>query len=373
MGLKYQRNILLASLCMIYCVITQASPVVPNNISKTKQNLIALEQKIQNMQKRLSQTEDKQTLIQKEVTDTENRIGTTRTKLQTIQGQCTNKQREITQLETQLQPIDAQYRRLQATLSNIIVARYKKADKKAMIGLLQQEKPEKISRLWIYYHYVLRSNQRLIAELQTTRQTLIAKKAALDRELTVLATIKQQLAVTQEKLTAELRYRTALIQTLNQEIRQTKQSIETFRQSQANLSRLLTTLNQQSVLQTRHPLSQMKHKLIKPVQASSSEQNMNQGLLFSAPEGATVQAVFPGKVVFSDWLNAYGLLVIIDHGWGFMTLYANNQVLFKHKGEVVSQGENIANVGHSGAFRQNGLYFEIRHRGKTVPPQQWLK
>lgn len=373
MGVIFRKYMLLSSLCMIYCMIGHANSVTPNTVSKTKQNLIELEQKIQKMQKRLAQTQDKQTLIKQEVADTEHRIQTARTQLQTIQQQYTNKQREVTQLETQLRPLNEQYHRLQTSLTNMVVAQYKRADKKAIVGVLQQEDPQQINRLWVYYHYLLRSNQRLMAELKTTRQTLLEKKEKLDHELAALATLQQKLTMAQQKLTADLRYRTALIQTLNQDIRQTQQSIETFRQSQANLSKLLTTLNQQSVLQTKHPLSQMKRKLIKPIQVSSGGQSMNQGLLFVAPEGAAVQAVFPGKVVFSDWLNAYGLLIIIDHGWGFMTLYANNQAVFKHKGDMVGQGENIASVGHSGAFRQNGLYFEIRHRGKTVPPLQWLK
>ena len=99
---------------------------------------------------------------------------------------------------------------------------------------------------------------------------------------------------------------------------------------------------------------------------------MNQGVVFFAQEGAPVTAVFPGKIVFSDWLKGYGLILILDHGQGFMTLYAHNQSLFKQKGDSVIQGEQIATVGHSGGLKQNGLYFEIRQRGKAIPPLRWL-
>ncbi len=117
----------------------------------------------------------------------------------------------------------------------------------------------------------------------------------------------------------------------------------------------------------------MRRKLPKPVQTKPNGfQRMNQGLTFFAAEGAPVTAVYPGKVVFSDWLNGYGLLLIIDHGQGFMTLYAHNQSLFKSKGTNVIQGEQIATVGHSGGLKQNGLYFEVRHGGKAVPPLEWL-
>ena len=85
-----------------------------------------------------------------------------------------------------------------------------------------------------------------------------------------------------------------------------------------------------------------------------------------------MNAVYSGKVVFSDWLKGYGLLLIIDHGQGFMTLYAHNQTLFKQKGDTVTQGIQIASVGHTGGLKQNGLYFEIRQYGKAIPPLKWL-
>jgi septal ring factor EnvC (AmiA/AmiB activator) len=99
---------------------------------------------------------------------------------------------------------------------------------------------------------------------------------------------------------------------------------------------------------------------------------MNQGLIFFAHEGTPVSAVSSGKIVFSDWLKGYGLLLIIDHGRGFMTLYAHNESLFKQKGDQVKQGEQIATVGHTGGIKENGLYFEIRQRGKVIPPLRWL-
>ena len=117
----------------------------------------------------------------------------------------------------------------------------------------------------------------------------------------------------------------------------------------------------------------MKHKLPLPVHVNRKKiDKLNQGLMFFSKEGSSVDSIYAGKVVFSDWLKGYGLLIIIDHGSGYLSLYAHNQSLFKQKGEVVEQGEQIATVGHSGGIKQNGLYFEIRHRGKTISPQQWL-
>ena len=126
-------------------------------------------------------------------------------------------------------------------------------------------------------------------------------------------------------------------------------------------------------MQNQRPFIFARKKLPQPVNVDRKNvQKINQGLVFYAAEGAAVTAVYPGKVVFSDWLKGYGLLLIIDHGRGFMTLYAHNQSLFKQKGDPVNQGEQIAAVGHSGGIKQNGLYFEIRQRGKAISPLAWL-
>lgn len=343
------------------------------NTSNTKKSLVEVEKKIHQMQQRLAQVQDKQSLIKQELTHTEKRIHDTQTQLQKTQDQYRLKQHEITQLETQQQPLEKQYLSLQSALSHIIVSRYKMTDQKKLMQSLQQQNPQNRNRLLVYYRYLLRANQHLIDQLKITQHALTEKKLVLNRELASLTNIQQTLKHQEEKLTANQQYRTALLQSLNQDLHETQKNLETFRLSQAHLSKLLKTLNQQSVLQTRYPFSQMKRKLDRPIKNNSKEQHLNQGILFPAPEGTPIQAIFPGKIVFSDWLNAYGLLIIIDHGWGFMTLYANNQAILKHKGDSVNQGEEIARAGHSGAFRQNGLYFEIRHRGKTVPPLQWLK
>ena len=85
-----------------------------------------------------------------------------------------------------------------------------------------------------------------------------------------------------------------------------------------------------------------------------------------------MQAVYHGRVVFSDWLDGMGLLLIVDHGDGYMSLYAHNQALYKEVGDWVSSKEVIAAVGNSGGLERPGLYFEIRHRGRPQNPRHWL-
>ena len=93
--------------------------------------------------------------------------------------------------------------------------------------------------------------------------------------------------------------------------------------------------------------------------------------MIGSREGTDVQAISHGRIAFSDWLRGFGLLIIIDHGDGYMSLYGGNQSLYKEVGDWVGAGEVIASVGNSGGREETGLYFEIRHNGKPTNPLKW--
>lgn len=98
----------------------------------------------------------------------------------------------------------------------------------------------------------------------------------------------------------------------------------------------------------------------------------SQGIMIATAQGEPVRAVFYGRIAFADWLRGYGLLLIVDHGDGYMSLYAHNQSLFKEVGDWVDTGEIIAQAGKSGGYQKIGVYFEIRHQGKPTDPLAWL-
>ena len=96
------------------------------------------------------------------------------------------------------------------------------------------------------------------------------------------------------------------------------------------------------------------------------------GTLIGASEGTQVKAVAPGQVVYADWLDGFGMLLVIDHGRGYMSLYGHNQSLLRQVGQSVEQGEPVALVGDSGGQERSGLYFEIRYQGEAINPTKWL-
>jgi septal ring factor EnvC (AmiA/AmiB activator) len=128
-------------------------------------------------------------------------------------------------------------------------------------------------------------------------------------------------------------------------------------------------------------LAQSKGKLTRPasgeIQQLFGKRRQGQvrwkGIVVNSSEGSPVLAVQDGKVLYADWLKGFGLVTIVDHGEGYMTVYGRNQALLKQPGDPVLQGETIGLVGSSGGQASPGLYFEIRHKGKALNPKSWLK
>ncbi|KTC82456.1 peptidase, M23 family [Legionella cherrii] len=362
---------------MLFCfgVYAESSTVL-----QTQNKLKQLEAQINSLQKTLNSAHDKRGILNKELSETEKQIGEGIRKLRSIQEDIKNKENKIADLQKQVNELNQQLITQQQLLANHVRARYQMGEYQSLKLLLNQDDPNKVSRILTYYQYIVKSRQLLIEKIDKTRARLSESKEKLREELNANRQLKTELTKHQEQLQQNKSYHTTLIQSLNHEIQDKQNRLREVRKNKENLARLLKSLAQQSITQkdkpfhqTSSPFSQMRKKLPLPVQSQSrSLRKMNQGVTFFAEEGAVVTAVYPGKVVFSDWLKGYGLLIIIDHGQGFMTLYAHNQSLFKSKGQYVRQNEQIASVGHSGGIKQNGLYFEIRLRGKAIPPLNWL-
>lgn len=332
-----------------------------------------LDSQIHKLKQTLASANDRRGVLNQELAATEKQIGEGIRQLRTIQNDMTSKQQKIVMLQQHLNELNKQLAVQQQLLATHVKTRYKMGQYEPLKWIINQDEPYAISRLLTFYQYLIQSRQKIIDQIDNTKRNITLNQDSLKTELTEQQQLQNKLNSHQQQLEHTKHYHTAVIQSLNNEIQTQQHMLEEYERNKDNLTNLLKTLALQSVMQAKKPFTQMRHKLPRPVPGSRNAfQKMNQGVTFFAAEGTPVTAVYPGKIVFSDWLNGYGLLLIIDHGQGFMTLYAHNQSLFKSKGSSVLQGEAIAAVGHSGGLKQNGLYFEVRHRGKAVPPLEWL-
>jgi len=356
-------------LFMVYYPISQA-----NSVQDTKQRIAKLDQKIQSLHGDLNAKQRKQKILDNELASIEKAIGEQSNQLSALTDKLKNLISDIKKREQRIQTLTEQQSRQQDHLIQHLKTRYQIDTMQPLKWFINRSRPEMLSRTLIYYQYLISSRKQLISNLHETQKTLCKEQQTLQRQHVATETLQQSLQLQQNKLEEDKHYRKNVVDRLQKEINVAEKKLANYQKNRDELSQLLQKLYRESKQKNTPPFYSMRHKLPAPVQVRNHRKaiKLNQGVLFPAPEGHNVRAVFPGKIIFSDWLKGYGLLLILDHGQGYMTLYAHNLSLLKKKGEMASQNEIIATVGHSGGLRENGLYFEVRYRGKAVSAQEWL-
>ncbi len=248
--------------------------------------------------------------------------------------------------------------------------------------LLNQEQSEKVQRTVTYYQYLNKARIEEIDKFQATIAELLQITSQHQEQIEQLEQLKLEQNTQEQKLKSTKAKRSKTLASLGKKLLSSQQQLAKLKAEENNLNQALqklTALIQAEISLTG--LSKLKNKLSWPVKGRITNRFGTRkqgylkwkGVMMSAPLGRQVHTIHNGTVLFSDWLKGYGLLTVVDHGNGYMSLYAHNQTLLKSVGDRVETGEPIALVGQSGGQSQSGLYFEIRHRGKAVNPKHWCK
>ena len=344
-----------------------------HGLLETQNKLKRLDLEIRTLEQRIQGENHRQAILNQQLANTEKEISENILKLKEAHEALMQKQHQVHLLNQVNATLSKQLKTQKQLLVHHVIARYKMGTYEPLQWLLNQKDPATFGRLLVYYQYILQSRQNIIQQVTGTQKKIIENQNKIEQETRSQQQLEDAIKAHQDQLNQTKQYRYALVQGLEKTILTDKDKLNENKRNKESLSTLLHQLSEQSVNNLSSSFSKMQRKLLRPIHASTVYiQKMNQGVAFFTSEGTPVYSVFSGKIVFSDWLKGYGLLLIIDHGGGYMTLYAHNQALFKQKGNTVYQGEQIASVGHSGGLQKNGLYFEIRRRGKAIPPLAWL-
>ncbi|MDX2367399.1 MAG: peptidoglycan DD-metalloendopeptidase family protein [Colwellia sp.] len=248
--------------------------------------------------------------------------------------------------------------------------------------VLNQDESEKIQRTISYYQYLNKARINEIDKFQVTITQLMQVTTQHQEQVAQLKKLRVNQQQQRKNLSKNKSKRSKTLASLSKKLLSGKQQLAKLKAEEANLTAALQKLT--ALIRAEVDLmglSKLKRQLSWPVKGrllrnfGSRKQGYLKwkGVLLGAPIGRQVQTIHNGTILFSDWLKGYGLLTVIDHGNGYMSLYAHNQTLLKSVGDRVETGEPIALVGQSGGQDQAGLYFEIRHQGKAVNPKLWCK
>ena len=342
--------------------------------SSKKYQLGQLEERMISLKQQLTSAQNSRDELYQKLARTEKKISNDLRELHLLAPQITKKKQAIQTITQTIETLNQQLKTQEQILANHVRARHKLGAIHPWQWLLHQDTPRSMSRLFVFYHYLFQADRHIIKKVRETSTRLSNNQTILSREQEALQALQKKLTLRQKRLTLMKQKQQTLIRTLNQKIQTKYEQLKTFRHDKARLQSLVKKLNIRPHKHIASPALKLEGKHLKsPLEKPSKETKpLNQGLVFMASEGTPVVSVLPGKVVFSDWLKGYGLLLIIDHGDGVMSLYAHNASLFASLGTSVKQGEQIATVGHTGGLRENGLYFEVRRRGRAVPPREWM-
>ena len=237
-----------------------------------------------------------------------------------------------------------------------------------------------------YHDYYNRARSERISEIQITINNLQQLVQTIDTETRKLGLLKDQQINKYDQLAKFGEERNAIINDLNQYISQQDQELSNLQQDEQELESLLNNLkNNQNVVELYEnlpPFDSLKAKLNWPVSgkiitkygsAKKDGKLRWNGVKISAVQGNEVASISAGKVIFADWFRNLGLLIIIDHGNGYMSLYGHNERLLKKTDDFVSTNEAIAKVGNTGGQSESALYFEIRQQGTPLNPALWCQ
>lgn len=353
-----------------------------------------------------------QSSVNEQLAEIEKLYGRTAALLRTLEKQVELKQNNLSKIHKEMALLQNEVTKQSKELAGQIKAAHAMGQQEKLKLLLNQKDPALSSRMMVYYDYLNAARVSKLSHVNDSMTQLASLEQRQQEETSLLEKdLEQQRA---ERITADnaREKRARLLNQLGDDYFANEQQLNRLKESESKLKNLIASLqlstgdsesaverveeqlNHQTVISAsvkgsdseasfpviKGDFSELKGTLPWPVTGQLRNKFGNadggawaDGVLIDAKEGADIRAVTNGTVAYADWLKGYGWLMIVNHGEGYMTLYAFNQSLYKHKGDKVDAGEVIAAAGQSGGNGKSGLYFGIRKKGKPVDPIAWCR
>ena len=401
-----------------------------NQVDRKQTELDALKQRLQTLQQDFQKNQAQRKEAADGLRQSESAISNGMRQLRQLDDARQRTQSDLQTLSQQAETTEFRIRQQQAYLAQALKGAYQRGQGDALKLILNGADPNQTARDLRYLAHLSRAQHAMIealrvdlAKLSDLQQVTAQKK----NELTQLQTTRE---AEQQKLLLDKREREQVMNKLAAEIQQQRREISSLKRDERSLTDLVERLNRVMAQQAAREAAREAARARAAAQQGQKKQKEDQresgtsrkavavntetpiafrsdrpfsglkGLLrlpvagelmnrFGAPreggglswkglfirsaQGTAVKAIAAGQVVFADWLRGFGNLVIVDHGEGYMSLYSNNESLYKQVGERVQPGDAIATVGNSGGQPDTGLYFEMRHQSRPVNPLLWVK
>lgn len=411
---------------MLFCLL---GPAVADERSDARKQIEAARKDVAELQKLLKQIEQEKSAVQKQLQTTESEMGQLEKQVDSLQQEIDRSQSELERLNDEKTTLEGARLEQQRLIGIQARAAYQSGRQEYLKLLLNQQNPEKFSRTLTYYDYLSKARFEQVADFNETLVQLANVEAGIQAQQAELAEQQDGLQERRAQLAEVRKERQLALAKLDKDLSSRDQKLKARKQEQAQLERVLKTIEETLARQAREaeqerqralalareeqarqqqagraptapsapsgptvssaggnfggPFANAKGKLPWPVDGrlvarygtprGGDARTKWDGVLIGANVGTQVRAVHGGRVVFADWLRGAGLLVILDHGNGYLSLYGHNQSLLRDAGDIVKAGDPIATVGTSGGQEAAALYFAIRQQGRPSDPAQWCR
>lgn len=380
-------------LSLVICSLT----LVGTAYASQQEELGNLRKRIAAMQREMDKTSESKSEAADALRESERAISDSNRKLAELAEQQRAADKKLSELQQQERRLTGSMAEQQALLGRLLYQQYLGGKQEYLKLLLSNHDPNQVSRDLQYYQYIARSRATWLVTLHDNFAALNAVSTATREQRAELKSLRTEQSVQKKALEKEQHARQRMLGKISQQLRQQRREINRLQHDENRLAKLVDRLTKMlaqpkttSLFRNDNlpdnrfdgsPFDQLKGKLILPVKGEVTNQFgaprpdstvLWKGLFLRTSSGQAVKAIAAGRVVFADWLRGFGNLLIIDHGNGYMSLYGNNETLYKQVGDVLHGGDIVATVGNSGGNEDSGLYFELRHESKPLDPIKWL-
>lgn len=351
-----------------------------------ERQLQALRKQIQGITARQRESEGERSAASRELREADARVGEAVRALRRTEAGIATTEDELAALQVRKKKFEAGLSQQREALAALVRSAYALGRHEQLKLLLAQDRMADLARVLAYHRYFQADRRQritgLVAELgelakvadriQAQRQALSEALARQQAELESLEAQRAERAGLLARLEAGFKDRAARLAALGRDEKDVVKLLERLRDAVADIPPQVDDTRPFASRRGQLP-APLDGRVLAAYGGRLPDGRGSEGWLLAGTAGAEVRAVAPGRVAFADWLKGYGLLAIVDHGDGWMSLYAFNDALLRDVGDWVRAGDPLASVGSSGGQGRPALYFEIRRNGQPQDPKPWLK
>jgi septal ring factor EnvC (AmiA/AmiB activator) len=363
-----------------------AAPERQATPAQKEAELKKLRSKIERVRKSVNDNIENRDRLSVKLRDAELGVQQARKDLDDVRARRLQGEADLRELEQQQAQRERDLDRERDALAGELRTAYVNGREEQLKLLLNQQDPAQVGRMLTYYGYFGRARADRIGTIRQQLAELASVRQRIADETARLKTFESEQESRFDALRDAQRQRTQAVAALESQIKSRGGELRRLETQAGALEKLIAELRRalESVpVAKQAPFEPLRGKLPWPVQQGRVLARFGQpraggslkwqGMLVGTERGARVRAPFGGRVVYADWLPGMGLMLVLDHGQGYMSLYGHNEELFRKVGDRVESGDVIASVGDSGGHNTPALYFEVRRGREPVNPEQWLQ